>query len=89
MCFVVVKINIGCGQDITIGDLAQLIKKACGYNGKITFNTEKPDGTLQKLLDVTAIHALGWHHMIDLTEGIRRTHFDYLNELQKGTVHCG
>ena len=82
-------INIGCGQDVTIKALAQLIKKASGYTGEITFNTAKPDGTLQKLLDVTAIQTLGWHHTVDLTEGIRRTHCDYLNGLCKGTVHCG
>lgn len=66
-----VSINIGTGKDITIYELAHLIKKVVGYNGKIIWNTSKPDGTPRKLLDVTRIHKLGWSHKKDLVEGIK------------------
>jgi GDP-L-fucose synthase len=64
-------INIGTGTDIAIKDLALLIKKISGYTGELKFDTSKPDGTPRKLMDVSKIHSLGWHHKIDLEEGIR------------------
>lgn len=65
-----VSVNIGTGEDISIKDLAELIKDIVGFNGKIVWNTDKPDGTPRKLLDVSLIHSLGWHHNIELRDGI-------------------
>lgn len=65
------QINIGCGEDLTIKDLALMIKKIVGYTGELKFDSSKPDGTPRKLLDVTKLHSLGWKHKIDLEEGIR------------------
>lgn len=64
-------VNIGVGYDITIYDLAKLIKKITGYEGDIQLNPDKPDGTPKKLLDVSKLNALGWKHKIELEEGIR------------------
>lgn len=67
-------VNIGSGEDLTIKELALLIKEIVGFNGDLKFNTEKPDGVPQKLLDVSKIHALGWKHKIGLKDGIIRTY---------------
>jgi GDP-L-fucose synthase len=72
-------VNIGVGEDITISDLAVLIKKIVGYNGKIAYDKTKPDGTPRKLLDVTKLHSLGWKASIQLTEGIGTVYKDYVN----------
>jgi len=63
-------VNIGVGSDISIKDLALLVKKVVGYKGDLTFDTSKPDGTPRKLMDVSKLHALGWRHHIDLEQGI-------------------
>lgn len=63
-------INIGTGKEISIRDLAFLMKEKIGFNGELIFNTSKPDGTLRKLTDVTKLHSLGWHHQIEIDEGI-------------------
>jgi GDP-L-fucose synthase len=63
-------INIGTGEDISIKELAEIIKSVIGYNGELVFNTDKPDGTLRKLTDVSKLNALGWKHRIKLKEGI-------------------
>lgn len=63
-------INIGTGEEISIGELARLIKKVVNFQGEIIFNTDKPDGTPRKLLDITKLHALGWSHKIKLETGI-------------------
>ncbi|MFT3902295.1 MAG: GDP-L-fucose synthase [Niabella sp.] len=65
-------INIGTGKDISIKDLALLIKDKVGFKGDIYFNTEKPDGTFRKLTDVTKIHSLGWQHTIEIEEGVTK-----------------
>jgi len=67
-------VNIGTGEDITIKDLATLIKKIVGYEGKIVNDETKPDGTPRKLLDVSKLHKLGWKHRTPLEEGIRTTY---------------
>lgn len=72
-------INIGTGKDITIFELAELIKKVVGFKGKIINDTTKPDGTFQKLLDVSKINNLGWHHKISLEKGIKITYQWFLN----------
>ncbi len=65
--------NIGCGKDITIKELAQLIKEVLNYQGKIIFDLSKPDGTPQKLLDVSKINALNWHAATTLKKGLQDT----------------
>ena len=67
-------INVGCGQDISIRELAELICDVVGFKGGLAWDTAKPDGTPRKLLDVSKIHALGWKHRIRLREGIVRTY---------------
>jgi GDP-L-fucose synthase len=71
-------LNIGCGEDIAIGELAQLIKKIVGFEGELIFDASKPDGTPRKLLDMSKMHQLGWHHKISLEEGIRAVYNDVL-----------
>ncbi len=63
-------VNIGVGEDITIKDLALLVKKIVGYEGELKFDTTKPDGTPRKLMDVSKLHSFGWKHKINLEEGI-------------------
>lgn len=65
-------INIGTGKEISIGDVARLIKNAAGFQGELYFNTDKPDGTMKKLTDVSKLNALGWRHKIDIEEGVRK-----------------
>ena len=65
-------VNIGSGTDISIYDLAHLVKNIIGYKGTLKFNADKPDGTPRKLLDVSKINSLGWKHSILLEEGISR-----------------
>lgn len=72
-------INIGTGEDISIKDLAFLIKEIVGFNGDIVFNTDKPDGTPRKLLDVGKLNKLGWEYKISLEEGIKQVYEDVLN----------
>jgi GDP-L-fucose synthase len=64
-------LNIGTGEDISIKDLALLIKDIVGYTGELHFDASKPDGTPRKLMDVSKLHTLGWQHKIDLADGIR------------------
>lgn len=63
-------INIGIGEDLSIAELAQMVKEVVGFEGQLEFDTSKPDGTPRKLLDVSRIHALGWKHNIELRDGI-------------------
>jgi GDP-L-fucose synthase len=67
-------INIGCGEDISIAELALLIKDVVGYTGNIEYNIDKPDGTPQKLLDVSKLKGLGWQPKLSLREGIKKTY---------------
>jgi len=67
-------INIGTGEDLTIKELAQLIKEVVGYEGEIRFDTTKPDGIPRRLLDVTRLHNTGWRHKIELKEGLELTY---------------
>jgi GDP-L-fucose synthase len=71
-------LNVGCGEDIAIGDLAKLIKEIVGFEGELNFDATKPDGTPKKLLDMTKMHQLGWHHKISLEEGIRSVYNEVL-----------
>jgi GDP-L-fucose synthase len=63
-------VNIGTGVDVTIKELAETIKNEVGYEGEIIWNTEKPDGTPRKLMDVSKLNGLGWKHSIELKDGI-------------------
>jgi len=67
-------VNIGTGEDVTIQELAEIIKNAVGYAGEIVWDTSKPDGTPRKLLDVSKLHSLGWRHSTPLLEGIGQTY---------------
>lgn len=71
-------INIGCGEDLTIRELAEAVKDGVGFPGKLVFDTTKPDGPPRKLLDVSRMHALGWKHRHELTQGIKVAYADYL-----------
>ena len=71
-------INIGTGKDISIKELAEFIKNIVGFDGELFFNTEKPDGTIKKLTDVSKLHALGWEHKVELEEGIKMMYEWYL-----------
>lgn len=70
-------VNIGTGVDITIKELAETIQAETGYEGEIIWNTDKPDGTPRKLMDVSKLTGLGWKHKIDLKEGIALVYNDY------------
>ena len=67
-------VNVGTGRDISIGEMAEMIKKISGYEGKLVFDTSMPDGTFRKLLDVSKINSLGWKAAIGFEEGVRRTY---------------
>ncbi|MDO8930002.1 MAG: GDP-L-fucose synthase, partial [Bacteroidota bacterium] len=71
-------INIGTGIEITIRDLANLIKEKIGFKGELVFNTSKPDGTMRKLTDPSKLHSLGWHHKIEIDEGIEKMYTWYI-----------
>ncbi len=71
-------VNIGTGQDVTIAELAIGISKIVGYDGEIYFNTEMPDGTPRKLLDVSKLKDLGWKYQTSLSDGIKKTYQDYV-----------
>jgi GDP-L-fucose synthase len=72
-------INIGTGKDISIGELANLIKRTIGYQGIFIFNSDKPNGTMKKVTDVSKIHQLNWVHKVELEEGISRIYDWYLS----------
>jgi GDP-L-fucose synthase len=73
-------VNIGSGTDLTIKDLALLIKDIVGYKGEIVHDLSKPDGTPRKLMDVSYLHSLGWKHKIELREGIKQVYDDFKNK---------
>ncbi len=74
-------INIGCGQDQTIRELAEVTQEVVGFDGQIEWDHTKPDGTPRKLLDVTRLDALGWKPSVGLAEGITKAYSDYLSHL--------
>jgi GDP-L-fucose synthase len=79
-------INIGTGEDVTIRELAEVVSKVLDFRGSLTFDATKPDGTPRKLLDVSLLHSLGWHHTTGLEEGIRRTWQAIRDRLTKQAV---
>lgn len=74
-------INIGTGKEISIESLSGLIKNTISYPGDIVFDTTKPDGTMRKLTDPSKLHSLGWHHQIDIEEGVKNMYSWYINNL--------
>lgn len=70
-------LNIGTGEDISIKDLALLIKSIVGFDGELTFDSSKPDGTPRKLMDVSRLHKLGWKHKLELKEGIESVYSEF------------
>jgi GDP-L-fucose synthase len=74
-------LNIGTGEDLSIKELANIVKKVVGYRGEIVYDTSKPDGAPRKLLDVSKINDLGWKYRIDLEVGIKETYEWYKNNL--------
>ncbi|MHA3775323.1 GDP-L-fucose synthase family protein [Verrucomicrobiota bacterium sgz303538] len=74
-------VNVGCGEDISIRELAELICDVVGFKGELVFDTSKPDGTPRKLLDVSRLQALGWKPRIPLREGVAQTYSWYLQSL--------
>lgn len=76
-------VNLGTGKEISIRDLALTVKKTVGFEGKIDFDTSKPDGTPRKLLDVSKLENLGWKYRTELEEGIKLAYADYLQNLKK------
>lgn len=77
-------INVGTGEEVSIKELALLIKEVVGFAGELAFDATKPDGTPRKLSDVSRLHALGWRHRISLGEGLRATYGWYLGNLRGG-----
>jgi GDP-L-fucose synthase len=67
-------VNIGCGEDLSIADLAVVVSKVVGFTGEINFDPSKPDGTPRKLLSITRLSSLGWQPEIELEDGIRSTY---------------
>ena len=74
-------INIGTGEDISIKELAETIKKIVGFNGEFYFNTDKPDGTMVKLTDPSKLHSLGWKHKVELEDGVK-TIYEWYKEVK-------
>jgi GDP-L-fucose synthase len=71
-------VNIGTGEDLTIKELAYLVKDVVGFEGDIYFNTDKPDGTPKKLSDVSKLKELGWSYKTPLREGLEKTYAEYV-----------
>ena len=72
-------VNAGTGKEVTIKELTEIVAKVVGFEGKILWDTTKPNGTPRKLLDVSKAEALGWKYTTELEEGIRLTYDDFLN----------
>ncbi|MGB0273094.1 MAG: GDP-L-fucose synthase family protein [Opitutales bacterium] len=79
-------VNLGCGTDISIGDLAQLVSDAVGYEGALTFDTSKPDGTPRKLTDISQIKETGWAPKIPIEQGVAMAYQSFLEEQSSGRL---
>jgi len=73
-------INVGTGKDVTIRDMAQILKQVIGFKGRLIFDTKKPDGALRKLIDISRLSNMGWKYSVDLKEGLKKTYDWYLKE---------
>jgi GDP-L-fucose synthase len=74
-------VNIGCGEDLTIKELAEMVADVVGFKGNLTFDTSKPDGTLRKVMDVSRINKLGWQRTMQLKDGIGLSYQDMLSKI--------
>ena len=74
-------LNIGCGEDLTIAELAEIVRRVVGFEGRLRYNTERPDGTPRKLLDISRLEALGWQPGIGLEQGIEDAYRWYLEHV--------
>ena len=79
-------VNVGTGVDQTILELAEQVAETVGYRGRVQTDPDRPDGTPIKCTDVSRLHALGWRHQVDLTEGLRRTYESFLSETGAGQL---
>ena len=79
-------VNIGTGKELTIKELAELVKKTVGYEGEIVWNTEMPDGTPRKLTDVTKLHGLGWRHKVELEEGVAKAYAWFCENVEQARM---
>ena len=77
-------VNAGTGEEMSIRDLAFVVKEAIGFEGEIKFDTSKPDGTPRKLMDSSLIHAMGWKHTISLKDGLKMAYQHFLTEIKRG-----
>jgi GDP-L-fucose synthase len=73
-------VNVGTGIDVTIREMAEIMKQVVGFKGELSFDTEKPDGTPRKLIDITRLKRMGWEYSMDLKEGLQKTYKWYLKE---------
>jgi GDP-L-fucose synthase len=73
-------INVGCGSDMSIAELAHSVAQTVGYSGQITFDTTKPDGAPRKLMDSSRLHSLGWQAQVNLPTGLARAYEDFLKQ---------
>jgi GDP-L-fucose synthase len=76
-------INVGTGKDVTIREVAEIMKKVIGYKGKLTFDISKPDGAKRKLIDITRLKNMGWKYSVDLKTGLGKVYEWYLNKTEK------
>jgi GDP-L-fucose synthase len=77
-------VNVGCGEDLTIGELAGLVRDAVGARSQIVYDRSKPDGTPRKLLDIGLIRALGWQPRVALAEGLKLAYADFVARHRTG-----
>jgi GDP-L-fucose synthase len=75
-------VNIGTGEDETIRELVEQVQKVVGYEGEVHWNTDKPDGTPRKLMDVSRLHNMGWKHTTELKDGLELTYQDFLANVE-------
>lgn len=76
-------INVGTGEEVTVNELANLVKETVGFNGKIKFDPGKPDGTPRKLMDSSRLHGMGWKHRVSLHNGLKRAYEQFLLEVKR------
>lgn len=79
-------VNIGTGKELTIRELAELVKRTVGFEGEIVWNTEMPDGTPRKLTDVTKLHGLGWRHKVELEEGVAKAYAWFCENVEQARL---
>jgi GDP-L-fucose synthase len=79
-------VNVGCGSDVTIRELVEMVAEVVGYKGQIVWDKSKPDGTPRKLLDTTRLNQLGWQPRISLRDGLVQTYASFLDEMQSNRL---